>query len=583
MIGLKKEFTAIVLGGLLGLLPVADIVTNAHAQQTLPGNRQETQQKSYSPQEREEYTKQVYLLSYVLKTAQSNAVIEPSYHDLIDAAIRAIVKKANPDAKYMSNNSAAREKDLPPKEQFKKNMLLAEHLILMAKGNATKEVTFTELVDVGLKAMLQSMDPHSVYMNAQERKIYEEESRGTFSGIGAELRLQGKAVRIQKVMEEQPAEKAGIREGDLITSVDGKPVESFDKDIMKVVQAIRGPEGTNVTLTIKREGGTEPLSFTIRRGRVDVNPVKTRIIETEKGRIGVIDLTTFSDTSHASFVKEVGKLKAAAENKIDFYVLNLRGNGGGSLYEVGKIADEMLDDGEVYSINTRDPQGNRSKTAVKGDILDGKPLIVLTDARSASASEILAGALKDNGRAIIMNPYDSTFGKGTGQNVMYIGTGEGMRLTTFYFATKSGSPHKVGVKPDIKVELSEAAKPKLVIPPDTTPEEAAEMKKAFDEYINMSESTMKNVLPTEESMVRHDLDPAQSCTVEETPGVSYTVARKAVEVNMRNGAGDEEETPIVDETLACAVEKLLGIQERATLKPYVKTAATAPAGPAAAP
>jgi len=577
--GIKKKFAYVVLGGLLALLPgvVSAQTTDAEAQdREQRRQRFEEKLKKMTPEEREVYN-QLSLLSYVTERVQRESVVEHSYRDLVNAALDAIVKKANKDNSddkkpkfiFMNQGGIESEQKLDLRQQFIKNMQLAEHILDMAMEHATEKITVTELVEAGLKAMLQSMDPHSGYLNPKEWKMYMEQSQGSFFGIGAELEMQGKFAKIRKVMEGQPAEGAGMKDGDLITAVDGKPAESFNKDLMKIVQAIRGEKGTPVTLEVQRAGQDKLLSFTIIRGFVETNPVKTRLIEAGEKRIGLIHLTNFTNNAYKSFVDGIQKLKIEAENAPDYYILDLRNDPGGNLEEARKIADAMLDEGEIYSLTVRGNKKFKPQYATKGDILEGRPLVVLVNRHSISASEVLSGTLKDNGRAIMLNPDDATFGKGSGQKLIDLREFGGMRITTFYYNNPKGTPHTVGIKPDIKVELSEAARPKLIIPPDTSPEDAEKMKKDFEKFMTGSEASQKNHLPVQQELLRHDPDPAQSCAVvmEDKPDVHYTTPLKDVKTARH---GSDPDKSIIDETLVCAVEKLLGISERATFKPYVK-------------
>ncbi|MBI4030377.1 MAG: S41 family peptidase [Proteobacteria bacterium] len=561
---IKKEFTGIVLGGLIAFLGQG--MMPAYAADAQQQKASENEGVDLTPAEKKEFKEQVVLFSYVASESWKKAIIEHNFRELTDAAIEAILKEADPNAKYLNLGGAEHEKNMSVEDQFHQSMKRLQYMLFEAKTHAAKEgVTIAQLAEKGLKGMLKWMDPHSDYMNPKEWKGLIEHQNSSFFGVGMELTMSGKLPKVQKVIEGQPAETAGVKDGDLITAIDGKSTEDLGGDLGKVVDAIRGPRGTEVTLDIRRQ--EQKLSIAITRDRINVDTVKTRMIETEKGRVGLIHIATFSSMTHDHFINGTDKLKSSPEGTPDYYILDLRNNTGGDLRVVGKIADEMLDKGVIYNYVTRN--GERVTEANNGDRLEGKPLIVLTNNFSASASEILSGALKDNGRAIVMNDHETTFGKGTGQEVipLYNATA-GMKLTTFYFATPAGSPHRHGIKPDIKVDLSETAKPKLVIPADTPPEEAEKMKKAFEKNQTLSEMTQEHTLPINEKLLRHDKDPAQTCTVrEDAPDAHYTIALKDIKTAHHQGDPD---TAFVDETLACAIEKILGISERSTLKPYVK-------------
>jgi carboxyl-terminal processing protease len=521
-----------------------------------------------TPAEQQELKKQVKLFKNVLGIAQMHAVIAHSHRDLADAALKAIVKKADPDADYI--NLAGRESELllSLEAQEEKNALLAMHILGMAKRHATEDHSYTELMAVGMNAMLQSIDPHSNYFPPSVWHQMQEDIKGEFAGIGIELRNdRKKGLIVGKILDGGAAGKAGMKAGDVILSIDGKNAKEFD-GLRGAVNALRGQAGKLVRVDVSRTGEEAPLTFNLVRKKVDVNPVTKSLIRTPKGNIGLITLSEFTGNADRHFIEAAEALKSDPRGAPFAFILNMRSNPGGLVTAVQSIADDMLESGEVMFRVERGGLKTNPYNAHPGDILDGKPLIVLIDSRCASACEILSGDLKDNGRALVMSKDPHSFGKGSGQSLWPLAGGDygGMSLTTFYFSTPRGSPHKVGVVPDIKVDLSEAGRPKPDIPPDASAEEIASIKEDFQKFMSRSEASLQNVLPGEEALLRKDAPPGLVCRVApDRADVHYSVARADI----------VSATDVVDEVLACAIEKLAGISERAAFTP----AAPAPGAP----
>jgi carboxyl-terminal processing protease len=561
----SKFLAAAVLSGatlLSGVMPDAWAAEPPHSPLESP---------SFTP-EQQEIRRQIQLFANVLKKAQDNAVVEHSYRDLTNAALQAIVKKTDSNAGFLNQGGEEKERLLSLDEQRNKNLMLAVRILQMAKHHETEKHSYAQLMETGLKAMLQSIDPHSDYFNARDWKALVEDGAGQFGGIGVQLDEEGGTVKAQKVMEGNPADKAGMKDGDVITHVDGKPVKELG-GLLDVVNVLRGQVGEKVTVTVQRKGADTPITMTMARSVVEIKSVLPQIVRTEKGNIGLITISQYTEQTPRQFAEAVKQLKLHADGSPFAYIINERYNPGGSLGAVNEIGDMILRKGVVSFLVGRGGQSGNFFEAGDGDILDGRPLVLLTGAQCASACEILAGALKDNPgdngrpRAVIMSSDPQTFGKGSAQTLISLPDGlGGMKVTNYYFSTPAGSPHKVGVKPHVLVVVSESNLPQPAIKPGTSPEEETEIRKKFKERLKMSEATLQNVLPEEKALLRKDAPPVATCRVApDKEGVRYGVERADILLK----------DDVVDEVLTCAVEILTNVQERATFE-FTRAPAPAP-------
>ena len=328
---------------------------------------------------------------------------------------------------------------------FKKIDLFGEVLENINK-DYVDEVNQSEIMDSAINGVLQSLDPYSAYMSPELFKEMQTDTRGEFGGLGIEIGMEAGVVKVISPIDDTPAEKAGIKAGDYIVKIGGEQVQG--KSLMEAVKLMRGPVGTTINLTIRRKNIKKPLEFKITRKIIEVRSVNSEIIKKNKN-IGYIRLKSFNENSDVQFLKSVKEFEK--NSKIAGYVIDLRNNPGGLLTQAINITDFFLDEGEIVSTKGRKVSETRKFFARKGDEIKGKPIVVLINNGSASASEILAGALKDHKRAIILG--ENSYGKGSVQSIIPLANGGGMRLTISKYYLPSGkSISEVGVVPDILVE-----------------------------------------------------------------------------------------------------------------------------------
>jgi|TARA_B100000700_G_scaffold255112_1_gene287710 carboxyl-terminal processing protease len=315
------------------------------------------------------------------------------------------------------------------------------------KDEYVDEVDQKEMMDSAINGVLQSLDPYSSYMNPELFKSMQTDTKGEFGGLGIEIGMESGVVKVIAPIPDTPADKAGIKAGDYIVRIDGKQVQG--KSLMEAVKLMRGPVNTNIKLTIRRKGNRKALEFNIKRKIIEISSVDSRILG-EKKNIAYIQLKSFNEKSDKQFFKIIKDFEKKSNPPIG-YIVDLRNNPGGLLTQAINITDLFLDDGEIVSTKGRKISETRRFFARKGDAINGKPIIVITNSGSASASEIFAGALKDHKRAIILG--ENTYGKGSVQSIIPLKNGGGMRLTISKYYLPSGkSISEVGVTPDILVE-----------------------------------------------------------------------------------------------------------------------------------
>ena len=314
------------------------------------------------------------------------------------------------------------------------------------KKDYVEEVNQSEMMESAINGVLQSLDPYSAYMSPDLFKEMQTDTRGEFGGLGIEIGMEAGVVKVISPIEGTPAEKAGVKAGDFIVKIGKEQVQG--KSLMEAVKLMRGPVGTSIDLTIRRKKFKKPLEFKIIRKIIEVQSVSGKIISKEKN-IGYVRLKSFNENSDSQFLKSIKKFEK--NKKIKGYIIDLRNNPGGLLTQAINITDFFLDDGEIVSTKGRKISETRKFFARKGDEVKGKPVVVLINNGSASASEIFAGALKDHKRAIILG--ENSYGKGSVQSIIPLRNGGGMRLTISKYYLPSGkSISEVGVTPDILVE-----------------------------------------------------------------------------------------------------------------------------------
>ncbi len=308
-----------------------------------------------------------------------------------------------------------------------------------------EEVKDQDLLENAINGMLTSLDPHSSYMPAKGMQDFQEQTRGEFGGLGIEVTTEGGLVKVVSPIDDTPASRAGIQSGDFIIAIDGKP--ALNLTLQEAVEQMRGPIGTSITITIRRVG-VDPFDVKLTRAQVRVASVTSRV----EGDVGYIRIAQFTEQTQTGLDKAIKDLKTKIGNdKVKGYVVDLRSNPGGLLDQAVSVSDTFLDHGEIVSTRSRRAEETQRYNAKAGDSLDGKPLVVLINDGSASASEIVAGALQDHGRAILLGT--KSFGKGSVQTIIPLARGESaMRLTTARYFTPSGrSIQAKGVEPDIEV------------------------------------------------------------------------------------------------------------------------------------
>ncbi len=335
------------------------------------------------------------------------------------------------------------------KEDIYKKIDLFGEVLENIKKDYVDEVDQSEMMDSAINGVLQSLDPYSAYMSPELFKEMQTDTRGEFGGLGIEIGMEAGVVKVISPIDDTPAAKAGIKAGDFIIKIGNEQVQG--KSLMEAVKLMRGPVGTSIELTVRRKDIKKPLKFKIIRKIIEVKSVNSEILGREKN-LGYIRLKSFNENSDKQFLNIVKKYEK--NSKINGYILDLRNNPGGLLTQAINITDFFLNGGEIVSTKGRNASETRKFFAKKGDQIKGKPIIVLINNGSASASEIFAGALKDHKRAIILG--ENSYGKGSVQSIIPLRNGGGMRLTiSKYYLPSGDSISEVGVTPDILIEESE--------------------------------------------------------------------------------------------------------------------------------
>ncbi|WP_435085714.1 S41 family peptidase [Candidatus Pelagibacter bacterium nBUS_33] len=306
------------------------------------------------------------------------------------------------------------------------------------------ETNQSDGMDAAINGLLQSLDPYSSYMTPEIFQEMQTETSGEFGGLGIEVSMEAGVVKVISPIDDTPASKVGIKAGDYIVKINNTQVQG--KSLSEAVDLMRGPVGSSIELTVRRRGVKKALTFNITREIIEVQSVKSDLLD---NNIGYIRLTSFNDNSSEQIKKKIEKLKK--NENLNAFILDLRNNPGGLLSQAIKISDFFLENGEIVSTKSRKKSENRKWFARKGDITDGKTLLVLINYGSASASEIVAGALKDHKRAIILG--ESSYGKGSVQSIIPLKNKGAIRLTVAKYYLPSGkSISEVGVRPDIEVD-----------------------------------------------------------------------------------------------------------------------------------
>jgi carboxyl-terminal processing protease len=322
------------------------------------------------------------------------------------------------------------------------------------RSQYVEEVDEADLIEAAINGMLTSLDPHSSYLAPKAFDDMQVRTRGTFGGLGIEVTQEDGFVKVISPMDGTPADEAGMESGDFITHVDGESLLGLT--LNDAVELMRGPIGSEIIITVVREGEPEPFDVSIIRDTIKLTAVRTRV----EGDTVVMRVSAFNDQTYPNL--ESGLLKAVEElggiENVNGFVIDLRNNPGGLLNQAIRVSDAFLEKGEIVSTRGRDPKDSDRANATPGDLAQGKPIVVLINGGSASASEIVAGALKDHRRAVVVGT--KSFGKGSVQTIMPLQGDGAIRLTTARYYTPSGrSIQALGVSPDIVVEQPPRAKP----------------------------------------------------------------------------------------------------------------------------
>ena len=305
------------------------------------------------------------------------------------------------------------------------------------------EINQSEGMDSAINGLLQSLDPYSAYMSPEIFDEMQTETSGEFGGLGIEVSMESGVVKVISPIDDTPASKAGIKAGDYIVKINGTQVQG--KSLSEAVDLMRGPVGSGIELTVRRRGEKKALTFYVVREVIQIQSVKAEILDEN---VGYIRLTSFNENSGKQIKKEIGKFES--DNRVESYILDLRNNPGGLLSQAIKISDFFLENGEIVSTKSRKVSENRKWFAKKGDLTNGKTIVVLINYGSASASEIVAGALKDHKRAILLG--ETSYGKGSVQSIIPLKNNGAIRLTVAKYYLPSGkSISEVGVSPDIEI------------------------------------------------------------------------------------------------------------------------------------
>tara|TARA_X000001036_G_scaffold383431_1_gene376770 strand:+ start:1091 stop:2230 length:1140 start_codon:yes stop_codon:yes gene_type:complete len=340
---------------------------------------------------------------------------------------------------FISTNLFAEKQD----KLYEKIDLFSEVLEKIS-NEYVDEIDKADVMDDAINGVLQSLDPYSAYMSPEIFKEMQTETSGKFGGLGIEVGMEAGVVKVISPIDNTPASKAGIKAGDYIVKINGIQVQG--KTLYEAVELMRGKVGSSIEITVRRKGVKKSIIFNITREIIKIKSVKSELIDES---VGYIRLTSFNENSSDQLKKKINELN---KNKnLNGFIFDLRNNPGGLLSQAIKITDFFLDDGEIVSTKGRKKSENRKWFAKKGDLTNGKPLIILTNYGSASASEIVAGALKDHKRGIVVG--ENTYGKGSVQSIMPLKNKGAIRLTISKYYLPSGkSISNIGVEPDILIE-----------------------------------------------------------------------------------------------------------------------------------
>ena len=339
----------------------------------------------------------------------------------------------------LSGSVTAKEKD---RSETYRLLELFGDVFERVRSDYVEKVSDEELIEAAVRGMLTDLDPHSAFLNRKHFRDMQVQTKGEFGGLGIEVTMEGGYVKVVSPIDETPAFRAGMKAGDLITHLDGEHVQGLT--LSQAVEKMRGPINSDITLTVRRD--TKSFDVTITRDKIRIRSVRSRT----EGNVGYVRITSFSEQTEAGLNKAVEKIKTELGDKLVGFVLDLRNNPGGLLDQAVMVSDAFLEGGEIVSTRGRVQENAQRFHATPGDITNGLPIVVLINSGSASASEIVAGALQDHRRAVILGK--NSFGKGSVQTIIPLGRNGAIKLTTQRYYTPSGTAIQAkGIVPDIEV------------------------------------------------------------------------------------------------------------------------------------
>ncbi|MGD1880416.1 MAG: S41 family peptidase [Kiloniellaceae bacterium] len=342
-----------------------------------------------------------------------------------------------------------------PSDTYKQLKLFSE-VFERVRADYVEDVSDQQLIEYAIQGMLSTLDPHSSYLNADSFGDMRVQTKGEFGGLGIEVTMENGFIKVVSPIDDTPAYRAGVKPGDYITHLDGEPILGLS--LNEAVEKMRGPVNTDLTVTIRREG-EEPFDLAITRDVIKIQSVRNRVEDS----VGYIRITTFNQQTMPGLEKAIQEIKAEAGSDLRGYVLDLRNNPGGLLDQAIDVSDAFIDQGEIVSTRGRAADDAQRFNATPGDLADGLPVVVLITGGSASASEIVAGALQDHRRAILMGT--KSFGKGSVQTIIPLGLNGAMRLTTARYFTPSGRAiQALGIDPDIMIEQAKLERAEATAP-----------------------------------------------------------------------------------------------------------------------
>jgi carboxyl-terminal processing protease len=334
-----------------------------------------------------------------------------------------------------------------PNSEIYRQLDLFGDVLERVRSDYVEKPDDAQLIESAINGMLSSLDPHSAYLSPKNYRDMQVQTRGEFGGLGIEVTMENGVVKVVSPIDDTPAAKAGIQANDLITQLDGEQIVGLTLE--QAVEKMRGPVNTPIVLTVIRKGRDDPFDVKITRDVIRINPVKARL--EGDGEVIYAKVSTFNEQTHANLVKAIDGLKKQAGKKLKGYVIDLRNNPGGLLDQAVAVSDDFLEKGAIVLTKGRNLEETQRSQARPGDITDGKKLVVLVNGGSASASEIVAGALQDHKRATVIGT--RSFGKGSVQTIIPLGSNGAIRLTTARYYTPSGrSIQAKGIDPDVVVE-----------------------------------------------------------------------------------------------------------------------------------